>query len=108
VGRSLGDIIEECQSGGRPDYDDMRYAICALQSLATMDFSDQRRILEAKRPEIAALRSEECFQRRKRAYAAPPKKWLGPEYDPDSAEVQRRREISQKVFEKVVDGFDDE
>ncbi len=51
---------------------------------------------------IKAMLAEESFQRRKRAYAQPPKQWLGEDSDPDRPEVQERRRISLAVLEKVT------
>ena len=35
--RTLGEIIEAARSGERPDYDDLRLAVCAMDMLMTFD-----------------------------------------------------------------------
>ncbi|WP_409317611.1 hypothetical protein [Pseudomonas sp. KCJK9016] len=35
--RTLGEIIEAAKSGERPDYDDLRLAVCAMDGLTTFD-----------------------------------------------------------------------
>lgn len=98
--RTLFEIIESAKSGGRPEYDELRYALCALDSLSTFDRMDTRRPANVG----SEIRAEESFRRWKTALGKSPKDWLGPENDPDSAEVQERRAMSLKIFQAVANG----
>lgn len=45
---------------------------------------------------------EESFYRIKRALDKPPINWLGSGHNPDDPEVQKRRKISRKLWDKVI------
>lgn len=76
--RTLGEIIEAAKSGERPDYDELRLAVCAMDALMT-------------------------FDRVKRAMAKTPREYLGENYDPDSPAVQERRLASIALMDKFID-----
>ncbi len=99
--KTLGEIIESAKSGGRPEYDELRYALCALDSLSTFDQMDLLRSPTASELSRTA-RANESFRRWKMALKGSPKDWLGTEDDPDSPKVQERRIASLKLFNKVI------
>jgi len=106
---TLFQIIDAVKSGGRPEYDDLRYAVCALEGLSTFDHQALMALSEAEtenKPRIlsrsAAWQWEECFNRSKRAMAVPPKVWLGEDFDPDSPAYQQRRRIALKLLDVVA------
>ncbi|MNG23671.1 hypothetical protein D3C84_1083020 [compost metagenome] len=49
----------------------------------------------------AIWQRDENFSRAKRALEKSPKDYLGPNYDPDSPDVQKRRLAAVALFEKV-------
>ena len=105
---SLGNIIDKARDGGKPDYDDLRYAVCALDSLMTFDRMALLNLVEAERKnkkKILSYSAEfqwtERFNRLKNAYEKPPKEWLGKNNDPDSPKVQERRRKSIELVNKI-------
>jgi hypothetical protein len=108
--KTLSQIIEEVGDGGRPDYDDLRYALVAVNALRGFD---QRALLnlvrgkrEGKKPVLAydpEYQANESFKRAANAFAKPPKEYVGPAHDPDTEECQRSRRISKKILNKVLE-----
>jgi hypothetical protein len=97
--QTLSEIIEACKSGLRPTVDEMRFAICAMDALSTLDSTTlSRRALNS--PEIMRI-FEASFNRWKNALSQPPDKYLGASHNPDNPENQRRREISKKIYAKI-------
>ncbi|RDH43534.1 hypothetical protein [Zooshikella ganghwensis] len=81
----------------------------AYDSLALMRLAEAEQ--EKRKPMLmdsAWHQYEEHFYRQKRAYAKDPKSWLGANNDPDNPECQKRREISNKIVDKVMDSQIDE
>lgn len=107
--KTLGEIIDAARSGERPDYDELRYAVCAMDMLMTFDRQAIWKLAEAesesKRPFLVfsgVWQRDENFGRVKRAMARPPKEYLGPNYDPDRPEVQERRAKSIALMNKMI------
>lgn len=107
--KNLGEIIELCKAGEKPDIDDARMAICALDALITFDSTHIMRMAqrEADGKKTGIFTAErnyaEHFNRMKRALSKPPIEWLGPNNNPDNPETQKRRQVSKKIFEKMFD-----
>lgn len=106
--KTLGGIIEAAKSGERPDYDDLRLALCAMDALLTFDRQAIWNLAEAqqenKKPVLvysALWQRDENFGRVKKAMAKSPREWLGPNHDPDSPAVQKRRQVSRALMQKV-------
>lgn len=105
---TLGQIIEDVHDGGRPDYDDLRYALVAMTALRGFDNRALLALARAKRenqkpiitrdPEYQARESHERYRR---ALEKPPKEYVGPEHDPDTEECQRMRRLAKNVMRKV-------
>lgn len=72
--RTLSEILEATKDGEKPEYDEIRYALLALESLSVMDNLALSRIAadeqEGKKPH-AFIRYEESFNRTKRALKKP-------------------------------------
>ncbi|MFK0309686.1 hypothetical protein ACIQUF_00435 [Pseudomonas sp. NPDC090233] len=107
--KTLGEIIEAAKSGERPDYDDLRLAVCAMDGLMTFDRQAIWKLAEGeekgKKPFLiwsSVWQRDEQFQRIKRAMATDPKSYLGASYDPDSPAVQERRRMSIAIMEGVA------
>lgn len=106
---TLGEIIEAVRSGQRPAYDDLVYAICALDAMLTFDRKALMRLAEAenecKKPFLsysAIFQWEESFNRCKAATEKPPKEWVGWNNDPANPEFQKRRAAALKLFYRAA------
>lgn len=107
--KTLGEIVEAVRSGERPDYDDLRYAICAMEALSTFDqlafmnlASSER---EGKKPFMtssAQWQWEEHFRRHKSAGETQPKKYIGWNNDPDNPDFQKRRAVSKRIMHSAL------
>lgn len=107
--KKLRDIINECMDGYEPEYDDLRYAVCAMQALMTFDRMALMNLVKAekenKKPILsysAEFQWKERFDRIKTAYGKSPKEWLGENNDPNNLAVQERRNISKKIVQKIL------
>lgn len=109
--KTLAEIIEAVRDGQRPDYEDLRYAICAMEALGTFnrrtlmrlaeaEERDQRRILGAS----AQWQLQEHFRREQQAYTKPPKEWVGWNNDPENPECLERRALAKRVMAKFTGG----
>jgi hypothetical protein len=109
--RTLDEIIDAVRDGERPEYDDLRYAICALSALSVFDRQAFMKLAEAeregKKPFLttsAQWQWEEHFGRRKRAGEKAPKEYVGWNNDPDNPEFLARRKVAIKIMAKVIEG----
>lgn len=107
--KTLSEIIDEVDSGGRPEYDELRYALIAMKALHHFDSKAIRNLYQREkdgkyRPELFGLKyaSEESFRRFKTALGIPPKQYVGPDHDPDTEECQRWRKLSLGLLNKVM------
>lgn len=107
--KTLFEIISAVRDGERPDYEDLRYAICAMEALSTFDGMAFRKLAQAeregKKPALvysAQFQWEEHFRRHKTAGEKPPKEYVGWNNDPDNPEFLRRRKLSQRVFDAAA------
>jgi len=107
--KTLGEIITICRDGGTPTVDEMRYAICAMDGLSSLDQSDitlnASKELENKRCPTWSRVHELVFDRWKRALARTPKQWIG-DSDPDCPKYQEQRQRSKKFVEAALRGAD--
>jgi hypothetical protein len=108
VAKTLSEIIDAVRDGERVDYDDLRYAVCALEALTIFDRMAFMKLAEAEREgkkpiltRSAQWQWEEHFNRQKRARSAPPKEYVGWNNDPDNPEFQARRKVASKVMERA-------
>jgi hypothetical protein len=108
--KTLGAIIEEVKDGKRPDYEDLRYAVVALQALQCFDMRAITKLAQREKEGTykAAMfglqwEAEESFKRLKTALSMPPQEWVGPGHDPDTEECQAFRKMSKKLLKKVED-----
>ena len=105
--RNLIEIINAAKCGEEATSNELRYAVCALESLSTFDSMALRRIAEKPSELYAKMQHEESFNRWKRALAKSPKDWLGWDNDPlNPAFVERRKaaiQFADKLFESKED-----
>jgi hypothetical protein len=106
---NLGQIITAVRDGQRPSYEDLRYAICAMDALATFNRSAFMKLAEAekegKKPLLvysAQWQFEESFRRAQRAMEKPPKEYVGWDNDPDNPEFLARRKKAMQLFERAA------
>lgn len=100
--KTLGEIIELVRDGNLDvSPEDLRFSVLVLSALLTLDFTNLIRL--KKYPNRLGIESalEEHFNRTKRAYAEPPKKYMGWNNDPDNPEYQERRKIAFNIMNKV-------
>lgn len=107
--KTLNEIITAVRDGEHPDYDDLRYTICAMDALATFDSMALRKLAEAelngKAPFMttsARWQYEEHFGRHKRAGNKPPKEYVGWNNDPDNPAFLARRATAIKVMTNIA------
>ena len=104
MSKTLGDIIESCKNGERPEYDDLRFALLALSYIHSFDFQDMLKVHKTSPDEPFGLKylAEESFNRSKRAMAVPPKDYLGDNWNPDNPEYQKQRKAMGKILDKII------
>lgn len=107
--KTLSEIIDEVQDGGKPDYDDLRYAFVAVSALRHFDANAINKLyLREKdgkyKKELFGLEwaAKESFNRFKTALAVPPKQYVGVQHDPDTEECQRFRKMAKGVLGHVM------
>ena len=107
MSKTLSEIVNEVKSGNKPDYDDLKYAICALDALLTFEGSALTQLYKSEKENKRKLLSnsavwqhEESFRRNKAAFNKPPKEWIGWSNDPENPEYLKRRNLSIKLFNK--------
>lgn len=107
--KTLGEIIEAVRDGERPEYDDLRYAICAMSALSIFDRQAFMKLAEAERETkkpfmvtSAQWQWEEHFNRTKRAMGKPPKDYVGWNNDPENPEFLKRRGLAKRVMDRVI------
>jgi hypothetical protein len=102
--KNLGEIIDQVRSGEKPDYEELRYAICAMDALMTFDRMALMKLSvaesEGKKPVLiysAQWQFEENFNRVKRALGQSPKDFVGWNNDPENPEFLKRRKVSLRL-----------
>lgn len=106
--RSLQEIIDIIRDGGTAEYEELRYAVCAMDALLTFDSLALSRLAmaeyEKENPVMsnsAMYQYEQMFSRNKTAMASSPKEWVGWNNDPDNPEFLKRRKVSSAVVRKI-------
>jgi hypothetical protein len=98
---TLNEIIEVVRSGEKPEYDDLRYAVCALDALSTFDRMSFMRLARAEwegKSQSTQTQWEDHFNRHKRAGDTPPKVYVGWNNDPDNPDFLARRRASMRAL----------
>lgn len=105
---SLFEIIEAVRDGERPDYEDLRYAICALEALTVFDQQALMKLARAERDGKTPFMNTSAiwqwtkhFERNQRAMSKHPKDWVGWNNDPDNIEFLERRQQAKKLLAKA-------
>jgi hypothetical protein len=112
--KNLGEIIDQVRSGEKPDYEELRYAICAMDALMTFDRMALMKLSvaesEGKKPVLiysAQWQFEENFNRVKRALGQSPKEFMGWNNDPENPEFLKRRKISLRLHPLTASALKD-
>lgn len=107
--KTLGEIIEETKDGGRPEYDELRYALVAMCALHHFAFSSLQKLAQRERDckynqHLFGLdwASRERLKQFQAALAMPPRQYVGESHDPDGEEAKRWRKISKGILDKVL------
>lgn len=108
--KTLSEIIEAVRDGEKPDYDDLRYAICAMEALRTFDRMALRTLVEAewenKKPILvysAEFQYKKLVELDKKAMDKPPKEFIGWNNDPENPEFLERRNTSKNIVNKLIE-----
>ncbi|WCH25225.1 hypothetical protein [Aeromonas salmonicida] len=111
TGKTLGEIIRAARSGERPDYDDLRLALCAMDHLMTFDRIALERLhvaeKEGQKPFLtrsAVYQCEERHGRVSRALEKTPLSFLGENNNPDNPEVQAERRQALALVARFMEG----
>ena len=86
--KTLQEILDEVNAGGRPSYEELRYALLVMGHLADFDLGAAR--VQAK---LALSQLEEAAKRRTGAGGVAPKAWLGWPNDPDNQDFQDKLDL---------------
>jgi len=98
--KTLKEIVGICKSGDKPSLDEARLAVCVLDALLTFE---TMHLMNKAKNNINAWRDyEKHFERCKNAFSKSPIDYLGVEYDPDNPAVQKQRNASIKLFNKII------
>lgn len=107
--RTLSEIIEATRNGDRPEYDELRYAVCALDALSTFDRLALSKLALAERESkprhfvySAEFQYSERFRRMKRALSVDPKTYVGWNNDPDNPEFRERRKKASDLVQRAM------
>jgi hypothetical protein len=105
--RTLGETIDAVLDGERPDYEELRYAVVALNALSSFNKKVIMNLAEAEREGhnrtlrfSAEFQHREMFERHKRALNSPASKWIGWDHDPDNPDYHARRASLKKLADK--------
>lgn len=106
--RSLDEIINAVRDGQRPEYDELRYAVCAMEALGVFHQQALLKLataeVEGRKPVLvysAQFQWEEHVRRDGVARSKSPKEWVGWNNDPDNPEFLERRKASQRIYDKL-------
>lgn len=108
--KTLLEIVDEIKDGLKPDYEDLRFAVLALDAL--LDFESNAihsiagGVRKNQKPFLISdpiYQEESGFQRRKKAFARPPKEWVGESHNPDNLQYQKFRAGSKNLLKKFTD-----
>lgn len=102
--RTLFEIIEDVKDNKKPDYEEIRYALLVYNFMFNMDHRNLRNeLLAEERPAkfIRELKAQNSFDMAKKALNKSPKEFIGSD-DPENPEYQRRKAISNKIFDKFM------
>ena len=107
--RNLSDIIEDCKTNKRPEYDELRYSVLVLTSILNMDHRVLREELlrEKETPKfIREMRAKNSFDMYHTALNKSPKEYLGWNNDPENPDYQKFHAAGNKLLDKVIQNIE--
>jgi hypothetical protein len=105
--RNLYDIIEDCKTNGRPDYEELRYALLVMTGVCNTVNGELRRLyVDGKMPNelIRKLKIDGICSMYGKALNKPPKEYLGWDGDPENPEYQRFHKAGMKLVDMALKG----
>lgn len=109
--KTLSEIVNAVRDGERPDYEDLRYAICALDALAVFNRNAFMKLAKAEQEghkpfltSSAVWQWEEHCRREQTALGKAPKEYVGWNNDPENPEFLARRKKAQQFMAKFDAG----
>ena len=106
--RTLNEIVTAVRDGERPDYEELRYAVCAMDALGVFNRNALMRLAEAekaqKKPFLttsAEWQWQEHYRREKAAGEKSPKEYIGWNNDPENPEFLRRRAAAKRLMQSI-------
>lgn len=102
--RTLYEIVEDVRDNKKPDYEEIRYALLVYNFMFNMDHRNLRNeLLAEERPSkfIRELEAQNSFDMAKTALNKSPKEYIGGD-DPENPEYQKRREMSNKIYDNFL------
>jgi len=105
--RNLIDIIEDCKTNGRPDYEELRYSVLVMTGVLNMVNSELTKLyVEGKMPNelIRKLKLDGVCSMYGNALKKSPKEYLGWNNDPENPDYQRFHTMGSKLVEKALKG----
>ena len=103
--RTLSEIVDDVKAGGKPDYDELRYALLAYVTMYNITHRQLQEELAHENPQpkfLRDLKAKNSFDVFKGALQQSPKEWLGPENDPDNPEYQKRIKAGNMAIDRLL------
>ena len=107
--KTLLSIIESAKNNEKVDYEDLLYAMLALNALHNFNARALMKIgvaeRDGKKPFLTSSgwwQYNEDFNRTKAALNKSPKEYVGWTNDPKNPEYQKFRKVAERVFEKAT------
>ena len=97
--RTLFEIIDSVKAGEQPEYDELRYALLALDAASTLACTA---LIRDKRRE---LNKESACKTMHNALNNDPTEYLGWGYNPDNPDYQKFRKAAIGIYDKAIDGI---
>jgi hypothetical protein len=101
--RNLLDIIEFVKDGGKPDYDELRYALLVidaeyimLSNFVLMDLYGKKKL-----DKFGELKFDNYYKGHQKAMNSDPKIYIG-SFDPDLPGYQEDRARNQKIYDIIM------
>ena len=102
--RTLYEIINSAKDGDMPTHEECYWAMLCYEAMLYFDHTNLRdALMKEPAPDfIRKMKAENSFNMYKMALDKSPKDWIGTNNDPSNPEYQKRRKISNAIFEKVA------
>jgi len=104
--KDLGDIIDACQTDEEVTEEELRYAVCAMNSIITLNKGSLDNLVKGEKEGrkgfiySAMFQYEERHKMMHRALNKDPKEWLGWNYDFKNIEYVNKMKRLNKIFEE--------